>query len=152
MKATEIVEKLKEVLLGANEVSEEQLSEEVSAVEESTEEAPQEEVNLNEDEQPVEVEAEETQEVEANEEIYVTKEEFAQLKSMVEKMMVDMTAQDEKMNEDVPREELSAVEDVVEPMVHTPEETADVKTNLFSQKKVYTTSDSVFSKIAKIKK
>lgn len=150
MKATEIVEKLKEVLLGANEVSEEQLSEEAPIVEESTEEAPQEEVNLNEEDQPVEAEA--TEEVEANKEMYVTKEEFAELKSMVEKMMVDMTAQGEKMNDEVPKEELSAVEEVVEPMVHTPEEKTEARTNLYSQKRTHDTSDSVFAKIARIKK
>ena len=151
MKATEIVDKLKDVLLGA-EASEEPQTEDLSteSVEETVEETPQEEVNLNEDGESTEA-VESVEEVEAKEDLYVSKEEFAELKSMVEKLMVDMTAKDEKMNEDVPKEELAAVEEEVAPIVHSPESKADVKVNLYGQNGVQTTADRVFAKIAKIR-
>lgn len=124
MKATEIVEKLKAVLLGAEQEVEETVQEEV-----------QEEVQLTEEatEETVEAQEESTEEVELNEEvpaveetpeeldrdIYATKEELAEVKAMVEKMMGIMDSKEEKM--EVPKEKLSAVEEEVEPMVHTPE-------------------------------
>lgn len=153
MKATEIVDKLKDVLLGA-EASEETQKEELSteAVEKAVEETPQEEVNLNEDEESTEKATEEVEEVEANKDLYVTKEEFSELKSMVEKLMIEMTAKDEKMNQDVPKEELSAVEEEVTPMVHSPEEKADKRLNLYAQGASRGTADIVFAKIANIKR
>ena len=154
MKATEIVDKLKDVLLGA-EASEETQKEELSteAVEEAAvEETPQEEVNLNEEEESTEDVVEAAEDADSKEDLYVSKEEFAELKSMVEKLMVDMTAQDEKMNQDVPKEELSAVEEEVAPMVHSPEDEAEKKLNLYAQGRSASTADVVFAKIANIKR
>lgn len=133
MKATEIVEKFKEVLLGAEkevevqaeaveateEVQEDvQLSEEVT--EESTEEVSQ-EVELEE-----EVSEETSEDVveELNETLYATKEEMAEVKAMIEQLKGMVKTEQESL--DVPAE-LSAVEEEVEPIVHTPENATEKK-------------------------
>lgn len=159
MKATEIVEKLKEVLLGSQEVeSQEEIKEELTAAEEVVEkvdETPQgEEVVLSEGEQLEQDSSDESLEnekVDANEELYATKEEFAELKAMVESIMVDMKSTSEKYNE-VPKEELSSVDVEAEPMVHTPEVKPEVEMKLYAQNRAQTTLDRVLSNINKFNK
>jgi predicted YcjX-like family ATPase len=156
MKATEIVEKLKDVLLGSQEVeNQEEIKEELSATEEVVEEVNEspegEEVVLSEGdqlEQDQVVEAEE----EATEASYVTKEEFAELKAMVESLMGEIKSTSEKYNSEVPKEELAAVEADVEPMVHTPEAKAEVEMKLFSQNRRETTLDRVLNNMSKFNK
>tara|TARA_R110002074_G_scaffold342567_2_gene513099 strand:- start:487 stop:957 length:471 start_codon:yes stop_codon:yes gene_type:complete len=156
MKATEIVEKLKDVLLGSQEVeNQEEIKEELSATEEVVEEVNEspegEEVVLSEGdqlEQDQVVEAEE----EATEASYVTKEEFAELKAMVESLMGEIKSTSEKYNSEVPKEELAAVEADIEPMVHTPEAKAEVEMKLFSQNRRETTLDRVLNNMSKFNK
>lgn len=156
MKATEIVEKLKDVLLGSQEVeNQEEIKEELSATEEVVEEVNEspegEEVVLSEGdqlEQDQVVEAEE----EATEASYVTKEEFAELKAMVESLMGEIKSTSEKYNSEVPKEELAAVEADIEPMVHTPESKAEVEMKLFSQNRRETTLDRVLNNMSKFNK
>lgn len=145
MKATEIVEKLKEVLLGSeSEVQEEvSLSEEVveEQLKDATEEAVD-DVELNEETPAVE-EVEEK----LDEDVYATKAELAEVKAMVEKMMGDYQSKEEKM--EVPKEELSAVEEKVEPIVHTPENESDSKPMFnYGQKRTVNTLDRVMARIA----
>lgn len=155
MKATEIVEKLKEVLLGSQEVEiQEEIKEELSAAEEvveKVEESPkEEEVVLSEDEQLEQDQTVEAEE-EATEASYVTKEEFAELKAMVESLMGEVKSTVEKYNE-VPKEELSSVDVDAEPMVHTPEVKPEVQMNLYAQNRPQTTLDRVLSNINKFNK
>jgi len=156
MKATEIVEKLKDVLLGSQEVeNQEEIKEELSATEEVVEEVNEspegEEVVLSEGDQ-----LEQDQVVEAEEEAtkasYVTKEEFAELKAMVESLMGEIKSTSEKYNSEVPKEELAAVEADIEPMVHTPEAKAEVEMKLFSQNRRETTLDRVLNNMSKFNK
>lgn len=156
MKATEIVEKLKDVLLGSQEVeNQEEIKEELSATEEVVEEVNEspegEEVVLSEGDQ-----LEQDQVVEAEEEAtkasYVTKEEFAELKAMVESLMGEIKSTSEKYNSEVPKEELAAVEADIEPMVHTPESKAEVEMKLFSQNRRETTLDRVLNNMSKFNK
>lgn len=156
MKATEIVEKLKEVLLGSQEVENQEVAQEaLSAAEEVVEkadEAPEgEEVVLSEGDQLEEEQAVEAEE-EATEASYVTKEEFAELKAMVESLMGEIKSTSEKYNSEVPKEELAAVENEVEPMVHTPEAKPEVEMNLFAQRRTQTTLDRVLNNMSKFNK
>ena len=157
MKATEIVEKLKEVLLGSQEVeNQEEIKEELTAAEEvveSVEESPkEEEVVLSEEEQLEEDPADQDNEAGEEPEVaYVTKDEFAELKAMVESIMVDMKSTSEKYNE-VPKEELSSVDVEAEPMVHTPEVKPEVEMKLYAQNRAQTTLDRVLSNINKFNK
>jgi hypothetical protein len=156
MKATEIVEKLKEVLLGSQEIEDQEVAqEELSATEEVVEkvdESPEgEEVVLSEGDQLEEEQAVEAEE-EATEASYVTKEEFAELKAMVESLMGEIKSTSEKYNSEVPKEELAAVENEVEPMVHTPEAKPEVEMNLFAQRRTQTTLDRVLNNMSKFNK
>ncbi len=156
MKATEIVEKLKEVLLGSQEVEDQEVAqEELSAAEEVVEKADKtpegEEVVLSEGDQLEEEQAVEAEE-EATEASYVTKEEFAELKAMVESLMGEIKSTSEKYNSEVPKEELAAVENEVEPMVHTPEVKPEVEMNLFAQRRTQTTLDRVLNNMSKFNK
>ena len=156
MKATEIVEKLKEVLLGSQEIEDQEVAqEELSAAEEVVEkvdETPEgEEVVLSEGDQLEEEQAVEAEE-EATEASYVTKEEFAELKAMVESLVDEVKASSEKYNSEVPKEELAAVENEVEPMVHSPEVKPEVEMNLFAQKRTQTTLDRVLNNMSKFNK
>ena len=160
MKATEIVEKLKEVLLGSQEIEDQEVAqEELSAAEEVVEkvdETPEgEEVVLSEGEQLNQDSSDESLEnekVDANEELYATKEEFAELKAMVESLMGEIKSTSEKYNSEVPKEELAAVEAEVEPMVHSPEAKPEVEMNLFAQRRTQTTLDRVLSNMSKFNK
>ena len=156
MKATEIVEKLKDVLLGSQEVeNQEEIKEELSATEEVVEEVNEsperEEVVLSEGEQLEEDQAVEAEE-EATEASYVTKEEFAELKAMVESLMGEIKSTSEKYNSEVPKEELAAVESEVQPMVHSPEVKPEVEMKLFSQNRRETTLDRVLNNMSKFNK
>jgi hypothetical protein len=156
MKATEIVEKLKEVLLGSQEIEDQEVTqEELSATEEVVEkvdESPEgEEVVLSEGDQLEEEQAVEAEE-EATEASYVSKEEFAELKAMVESLMGEIKSTSEKYNSEVPKEELAAVENEVEPMVHTPEAKPEVEMNLFAQRRTQTTLDRVLNNMSKFNK
>ena len=156
MKATEIVEKLKEVLLGSQEIEDQEVAqEELSATEEVAEkvdESPEgEEVVLSEGDQLEEEQAVEAEE-EATEASYVSKEEFAELKAMVESLMGEIKSTSEKYNSEVPKEELAAVENEVEPMVHTPEAKPEVEMNLFAQRRTQTTLDRVLNNMSKFNK
>ena len=156
MKATEIVEKLKEVLLGSQEIEDQEVAqEELSATEEVVEkvdESPEgEEVVLSEGDQLEEEQAVEAEE-EATESSYVSKEEFAELKAMVESLMGEIKSTSEKYNSEVPKEELAAVENEVEPMVHTPEAKPEVEMNLFAQRRTQTTLDRVLNNMSKFNK
>jgi len=154
MKATEIVSKLKDVLLSSTEEVETQ-----EAVQQEVQEDVQEEVQLesatekvNEEE---EVQLEEAPELEASEEVeamepksemsYATKEELAEVKAMVEKLMGQLEANEESKQE-VPQE-LSADE---EPLTHSPENSTESKNlHLYSQNAPATTLDRVLARLNK---
>ena len=161
MKATEIVEKLKDVLLGSQDTDEKVDDTEETPTAEANEEVveeTQEDVKtivLSEEEEELAYEDKQKGLMEEDpgkspESKFVTKEEFSELKAMVEKMMTDMGAQKDKMNQDVPKEELAAVEEEVAPIVHSPESKLEKKLNLYSQNRNMTTEDRVLAKIAKI--
>lgn len=145
MKATEIVSKLKDVLLSSTEEVETQeaVQEEVQ-LESATEEVNEEEVQL---EEAPEVEA--SEEVEAmepkSEMSYATKEELAEVKAMVEKLMGQLEAKEESKQE-VPQE-LSADE---QPLTHSPENSTESKNlHLYSQNAPATTLDRVLARLNK---
>lgn len=110
------------------------------------------------------------EEVEAAEEEemgYATKEELAEVKSMIEEikaMIKDKEEMSEEVTEEVeePKEELSeevkeeevelSAEEPVAKITHNPEKEQKVNINLYGQKRQATTMDRVFSKIANIKK
>jgi hypothetical protein len=144
MKASEIVSKLKDVLLSSTEEVE-------------TQETVQEEVQLEEATPEVkeEVQLEEAPEMEASEEVeaeedsveasYATKEELAEVRAMVEKMMGQLEAKEESRIE-VPQE-LSADE---APLTHSPENSTESKNlHLYSQERPKTTLDRVLARLNK---
>jgi hypothetical protein len=149
MKASEIVEKLKNVLL-SSEAEEVEVSEPTELGADYDEEKKMEE---EEDEVKDEVKMMEG---------YVTKDEFdekvAEIKAMYDKLMEKM-ATDEEMEKDVPeelaeepqqeaKEELSAQEPAVEPIAHNPEANVDKKQNIkLAQGKIRGTQDIVFNKL-----
>lgn len=147
MKATEIVSKLKEVLLSSTEEVETQdIAQEEVQLEDATEEVKEEEVMTELEEAP-EVEA--SEEVEAmepkSEMSYATKEELAEVKAMVEKLMGQLEAKEESKQE-VPQE-LSADE---EPLTHSPENATESKNlHLYSQNAPATTLDRVLARLNK---
>ena len=142
MKATEIVEKLKSVLLSSDEAKVEEIvvNEEV-ALEEMPEEMP-------------EVEAPEVEEPK-----YVTKEELesalAEMKAMYDQLMEKMGS--EEMEVEVPTEELSAQEPqevdlsadepAAEPIAHSPEVEQTAKPQFFSGIKPQNTMGVVYQKM-----
>lgn len=145
MKATEIVSKLKEVLLSsADEVETQEEVQEEAVLESLSEEVQEEEVQLEEADQ-----TEASEEVEAMEPkaemSYATKEELAEVRAMVEKMMGQMEAKEET-KEEIPQE-LSADE---QPITHSPENSTETKgLNLYSQKGPQTTLDRVLARLNK---
>ena len=118
----------------------------------AAEEAPEEEVEASED--LSEEVTEENLEEEKEEMGYATKEELAEVKTMIEEIKA-MIKDKEEMSEDVQenvqeevKEELSAVEKVT----HNPE-TEEKKMNfLFGQSRTQNTTDRVMAKISQIKK
>ena len=153
MKATEIVSKLKDVLLSSTEEVETQ-----EAAPAEVQEDVQEEVQLESNTEEVneeEVQLEEATDVEASEEVeamepetemsYATKEELAEVKAMVEKLMGQLEAKEESKQE-VPQE-LSADE---QPLTHSPENATESKNlHLYSQNGPKTTLDRVLARLNK---
>jgi hypothetical protein len=89
---------------------------------------------------------------------YATKEELAEvvsmveeIKGMIEKMGNYKDKEEEKMSEEVEelKEELSQA--AAEPLAHSPEQEAEKKLNLYSQNRPTNTTDLVLQKIANIK-
>ena len=152
MKASEIVDKLKSVLLSAEEPqAEEQVELSVEEVE------VQEEVVLAEDEMSPEDSAEDSVEQAPEEVAYVTKDEFesalAEMKAMYEAIVEKMGS--EEMEVEVPAEELSKEEQVdlsadepaAEPLAHTPEVEESAKMSFFKQNKPRNTMSVVYEKM-----
>ena len=156
MKANEIVERFKNVLLNTD--VKEETAEEQSPVAED-------QVELSEDVKDIQVEAaeevKETEEVEMTEELeeteevteevmeeedkYATKEDLAKAMAEVRGMIEELTAQKEEL--EVPTE-LSNQEPAVEPLSHSPEaEVSKKPTHLFAQNRSKSTLDRVMSKI-----
>jgi len=158
MKANEIVERFKNVLLNTD--VKEETAEEQSPVAE-------EQVELSEDVKDIQVEAaeevKETEEVEMTEELeeteevkeemededkmekYATKEDLAKAMAEIKGMIEELTAQKEEL--EVPTE-LSNQEPAVEPLSHSPEaEVSKKPTQLFAQNRSKSTLDKVMSKI-----
>jgi hypothetical protein len=159
MKANEIVERFKNVLL-STETKEENAEEQAPVVEDQ--------VELSEEAKDIKVDAaeevKETEEVEMTEELeeteeveeeveeedktdmYVTKEDLAKAIAEVKGMIEELTAQKEEELE-VPTE-LSSQEPAVEPLSHSPEaEVSKKPTHLFAQNRSKSTLDRVMSKI-----
>jgi len=157
MKASEIVDKLKSVLLSAEEPQAEPAVEQEEQVELSVEEVEvQEEVVLAEGEEAPEGEAP-VEEAPEQEMAYVTKDEFeaalAEMKAMYEAIVEKMGS--EAMETEVPAEELSKEEQVdlsadepaAEPISHTPEVEESAKMNFFKQNKPRNTMSVVYEKM-----
>jgi len=150
MKATEIVDKLKSVLLSAEEPKVE------PAVEEQVE-LNAEEVEVND---AVELEGEEApaEEAPAEEKVdeYVSRQEFesaiAEMKAMYAAIVEKMGSEEEQMEvpEELAKEEqvdLSADEPAAEPISHTPEVEESAKMNFFKQSKPRNTMSVVYEKM-----
>lgn len=134
-------------------VEEEGIIASVGAAEEAPEEEVEAEVAEDLSEEVSEEVTEENLEEEKEEMGYATKEELAEVKSMIEDIKA-MIEKKEEMSEETPeevqeeKEELSAVEKVT----HNPE-TEDKKMNfLFGQSRTQNTTDRVMAKISQIKK
>ena len=154
MKASEIVDKLKSVLLSAEEPQAEPAVEQEEQVELSVEEV---EVN---DAVELAEEGEEapSEEAPAKEEpAYVTKDEFeaalAEMKAMYEAMVEKMGS--DELETEIPAEELSKEEQVdlsaeepaAEPIAHTPEVESEAKPNFFSGVRPRNTMSVVYEKM-----
>lgn len=154
MKANEIVERFKNILL-SNEV-------EAEAPEVQEEAAPEveEQVELSENAEDIQVDA--AEEVESEEAVeagyedkmeeegdmdkYATKEDLAKAIAEVKAMVEELSSQKEEELE-VPTE-LSSQEPAVEPIAHSPEaEVSKKPLNLYAQKRAMTTKDIVFNKL-----
>ena len=165
MKATEIVEKLKSVLLSSDdaEVKQEELAAEEVAQEEVNEIEVNDSVEL--EDMPKEEAPEDVAEDVAEEIKYATKEELdsaiAEMKAMYDKLMEQMGS--EEMETEVPeelsteeepaKEELSSQVEEVEPIAHTPEVETEVKQNIrLAQNRPMSTLDRVFAQLNQIKR
>jgi len=149
MKATEIVDKLKSVLLSAEEPQVE------PAVEEQVE-LNAEEVEVNEAVELNEGEEAPVEEAPAEEMEYVSKQEFesaiAEMKAMYAAIVEKMGSEEEQMEvpEELAKEEqvdLSADEPAAEPISHTPEVEETAKMNFFKQNKPRNTMSVVYEKM-----
>ena len=149
MKANEIVERFKNVLL-SNEVEVE-----VSEVKEEAAPEVEEQVELSEDVKNIEVEASEEEvdagyhdKMEEDDDMdkYATKEDLAKAMAEIKGMIEELAAQKEEELE-VPTE-LANQEPAVEPIAHSPEaEVSKKPLNLYAQKRAMTTKDIVFNKL-----
>jgi len=149
MKATEIVDKLKSVLLSAEEPKVE------PAVEEQVE-LNAEEVEVNDAVELNEGEEAPVEEAPAEEMEYVSKQEFesaiAEMKAMYAAIVEKMGSEEEQMEvpEELAKEEqvdLSADEPAAEPISHTPEVEEAAKMNFFKQNKPRNTMSVVYEKM-----
>jgi hypothetical protein len=113
---------------------------------------------IGQPEEPAEEEA--SEELEEEEMAYATKEELAEVKSMIENIKAMIEKKDEMSEEvkeeETDKEELSKVEEVeekveLEKVTHNPEAEAQKEIKLFGQKRQPTTMDRVFSRISNIK-
>ena len=150
MKATDIVDKFKKILLSeTEEVKEIEVKEDVQLAEEVIEEV-KDEVS---DEIPVE-------EIE-KEDLYATKEELskaiAEVKAMYDQLMESMSDEKspevpEELSEEVSEKsevELSSQESEVEPIAHSPESNVEKNNiHLYGQKRPQTIMDRVLNKIS----
>lgn len=154
MKATDIVEKFKKILLSETEekVEDLEVQEDVVLAEHDSEEMPEEVIEeVKEDEK---------------EELYATKEELskavAELKAMYESLMEskdlnespevpeELSSEETKEVQEEQKEELSAQEPEVEPIAHSPESNVENKNiHLYSQNRAMTIMDKVINKISK---
>lgn len=109
-------------------------------------------------EEPTEEEA--SEELEEEEMAYATKEELAEVKSMIEDIKAMIEKKDEMSEEvkeeETDKEELSKVEEVeekveLEKVTHNPEAEPQKEMKLYGQKREMTTADRVFSRISNIK-
>ena len=154
MKASEIVDKLKSVLLSAEEPQAEPAVEQEEQVELSVEEVEvNDAVELNEGEEEAPVEEAPAQEEPA----YVTKDEFeaalAEMKAMYEAMVEKMGS--DELETEIPAEELSKEEQVdlsaeepaAEPIAHSPEVESAPKANFFKSAKPRNTMSVVYEKM-----
>tara|TARA_A100000171_G_C2079198_1_gene118803 strand:- start:363 stop:848 length:486 start_codon:yes stop_codon:yes gene_type:complete len=158
MKATEIIDKFKNVLLSVEAEEKTPVQEELSAevkeevAEEQVELAQEETVEENSAEELAEEEVEEEVIEEAPEELYATKEELnkvvAEFKAMYEQLM-DGMGQEEAS--DAPAELSSdkvELSEESEEISHSPEAEVDSKPmNLYSQNRPMTTQQRVFNKL-----
>ena len=158
MKASEIVDKLKSVLLSAEEPQVEAAEEQVEELELSAEQVEEIEVNepvvLAEDgEEPSEEVAEEAPE----EMKYATKQELesavAEMRAMYEAIVEKMGSED--METEIPAEELSkedqvdlsADEPAAEPLTHSPEVEEAQKLNFFKASRAQNTASIVYQRM-----
>ncbi len=153
MKASEIVDKLKSVLLSAEDTAE------VKAEELSQEEVNEIEVNAAEEVSPEQEAMEEEMPAEEPKVEYVSKDDFekamAEVKAMYEAIVAEMGS--EEMEVEVPVEELSkeegqvdlsAQEPEVEPIAHTPEvEASKPQLHAFASRRPRNTMDVVYAKM-----
>jgi len=153
MKANEIVERFKNILL-SNEVEAEapEVQEEDTQVEEQvelSENAGDIQVDAAEEvesEEAVEAGYEDKMEEEGDMDKYATKEDLAKAIAEVKAMVEELSSQKEEELE-VPTE-LSSQEPTVEPIAHSPEaEVSKKPLNLYAQKRAMTTKDIVFNKL-----
>ena len=155
MKANEIVERFKNVLLSTETKEEEtpvvedqvELSDEAKDIQvDAAEEVKEtEEVEMTEEIEETEEVTEEVMEEEDMMDKYATKEDLAKAMAEVKGMIEELTAQKEEL--EVPTE-LSNQEPAVEPLSHSPEaEVSKKPTHLFAQNRSKSTLDRVMSKI-----
>ena len=156
MKASEIVDKFKSILLSSE-----------------TDEVKTEEVNEIEVNEPVELGYDDkkegmedmpsedvVEEVEDEASKFVTKDELdaamAEMKAMYDKLMEQMGTKNmetEVPSEELSKEELSSQVEEVEPIAHTPEVATEVKQNIrLASKRPMSTIDRVFAQLNQIKR
>lgn len=154
MKANEIVERFKNILLSnefeaeAPEVQEEAAPEVEEQVElsENAEDIQVDAAEEVESEEAVEAGYEDKMEEEGDMDKYATKEDLAKAIAQVKGMIEELTTQKEEELE-VPTE-LASQEPAVEPIAHSPEaEVSKKPLNLYAQKRAMTTKDIVFNKL-----
>ena len=154
MKATEIVEKLKSVLLSSEnteEVKQELSQEEVNELEVVEEVVlAEEEVSAEDESSPEDV----AEDVAEEGEKYATKEELqavvSEMKAMYEQIMEKMGSEEMEVEvpaEELAKEELSAEEPAAEPIAHSPEVEESAKMSFFKQNKPRNTMSVVYEKM-----
>ena len=152
MKASEIVDRLKSVLLSADEVQPEVAEEQVElAAEEVEVNDPVVLEEMAEDEASPEDVAEDVAEEEIK---YATKQELdaavAEMKAMYEAIVEKMGSEEMEVEvpaEELAKEELSSQEDGAEPMQHSPEVAEGQKLNFFKSAKSRNTMSVVYEKM-----
>jgi hypothetical protein len=149
MKASEIVDKFKSILLSSEEAAPE-VKEELKAEDIEVNEAVELEEDMPEGEAP-EMPAEEVDEEEMK---YATKEELqaavAEMKAMYDAIMEKMGSEEmetEVPTEELAKEELSAQEPAAEPLTHSPEAESVAKPQFFSGIKNRNTMSVVYEKM-----